>query len=104
MSERESKAAATLLHLHETDNVAVLAKDVRSGDLVSFGELEFHAPADLGMGHKLAITPIAAGTDVLKYGASIGYAAMDIDIGQHVHLHNLTSRYTVIEDMEAPRT
>ncbi|UWQ18046.1 UxaA family hydrolase [Jannaschia sp. M317] len=91
-----------LLHLHRSDNVAVLAADGRAGDrvaLASGGDIVL--PCDLVMGHKIAIRAIPAGADVLKYGCPIGYAATDIAVGDHVHLHNLTSRYTVIEDMEA---
>ena len=43
------------------------------------------------LGHKIAIRDIPAGTDVLKFGSSIGKASIDIRAGQHVHIHNLRS-------------
>ncbi|WP_299867379.1 UxaA family hydrolase [uncultured Roseobacter sp.] len=100
MSEGE-KPAVRLLHLHRNDNVAVLMQDAESGATTRHGARCISIPTALGMGHKIAVAPIAKGTDVLKYGAPIGFAARDIAIGEHVHLHNVTSRYTVIEDMEA---
>lgn len=90
-----------LLHLHQDDNVAVLAQDAGSGATAQHEGAAFVIPVALSMGHKIAIVPIAKGEDVLKYGAPIGFAARDIAIGEHVHLHNLSSRYTVIENMEA---
>lgn len=93
-----------LLHLHARDNIAVLAQDTSAGAVASLDDSHFSINADLTMGHKIAIQPIPAGDDVLKYGCPIGYAATDIAAGDHVHLHNLTSRYTVIEDMEAGQT
>ena len=93
-----------LLHLHAGDNIAVLAQDTPAGTVATLGETRFAIQTALTMGHKIAIQPIPAGTDVLKYGCPIGYAAEDIPAGAHVHLHNLTSRYTVIEDMEAGQT
>lgn len=89
-----------LLHLHQSDNIAVLAQDAAHGALAAHQGTEIIVSADLGMGHKIAITPIRKGQNVLKYGAPIGFAACDIKVGEHVHLHNLTSRYTVIKDME----
>ncbi|MGS1008505.1 UxaA family hydrolase [Achromobacter anxifer] len=42
-------------------------------------------------GHKFAVTEIAAGSEVRKYGASIGRALCAIPAGAHIHLHNLES-------------
>lgn len=39
--------------------------------------------------HKMAITPIAAGQSIIKYGLPIGLASCDIQPGSHVHSHNL---------------
>ncbi len=42
-------------------------------------------------GHKFAVTDIAAGGEVRKYGACIGRALCAIPAGAHIHLHNLES-------------
>jgi hypothetical protein len=92
------------LHLHADDNVVVLAQDARAGNVVKIQGDVVTVQADLTMGHKLAFRAIPKGAEVLKYGAPIGLAATDIQPGEHVHLHNLNSQYTVIEDMEAGQT
>ena len=40
-------------------------------------------------GHKYALSHIRAGQQVIKYGFPIGHATADIEIGAHVHTHNL---------------
>ncbi len=40
-------------------------------------------------GHKYAIVPIKKGENVIKYGSPIGHAACDINVGEHVHTHNV---------------
>lgn len=93
----------SLLRLSPKDNIAVLKRPVRSGTILAVSGCQVAVKDDLSMGHKIAIVPIGKGEDVLKYGAPIGFSAQDIAVGEHVHLHNLTSRYTTIEDMEAPK-
>ena len=44
---------------------------------------------NLENGHKYAIRPIKTGENVIKYGAPIGHATCDINVGEHVHSHNL---------------
>ena len=64
--------------IHKNDNVAVL---LTSKDGI---------PA----GHKVALTAIAAGAPVIKYGYPIGVATGDIHPGDHVHTHNLKTALT----------
>ena len=45
-------------------------------------------------GHKIAVTDIAAGTAIRKYAQIIGYAATDIQAGDHVHTQNVEFRNT----------
>ncbi len=42
-------------------------------------------------GHKIALRPIKKGETVYKYGLSIGSALVDIQPGDHVHVHNIES-------------
>jgi len=48
---------------------------------------------DIDYGHKIAICSIKHGEDIVKYGIIIGKATRNIDIGEHVHIHNITSLY-----------
>ncbi|MDE6723245.1 MAG: UxaA family hydrolase, partial [Eubacterium sp.] len=43
----------------------------------------------LDNGHKYALTKIAKGEKVIKYGYPIGIASKDINEGEHIHSHNL---------------
>lgn len=44
---------------------------------------------DISSGHKYALTFIAAGDKIIKYGYPIGIAAVDIKKGEKVHTHNM---------------
>ena len=103
MTHPDKTLSGDLLVLDPRDNIAVLKRPVKQGSTLAVPGGSVVMSGTLGMGHKIAIKPIPKGADVLKYGAPIGFAAHDIAAGDHVHLHNLTSRYTVIEDMEAPK-
>ncbi|AKH99672.1 SAF domain-containing protein [Hoeflea sp. IMCC20628] len=89
-----------LIILAPQDNVAVLAATLEKGETIVLAGCPIEVLQRLGMGHKLACQPIPAGADILKYGMPIGFATTDIPLGAHVHVHNLTSRYTAIEVME----
>ena len=60
------------LTIHPGDNVAVVLEEGGA----------------IPRGHKLALSDIAAGENIIKYGAAIGHAAEDIRAGGHVHVHN----------------
>ncbi len=44
---------------------------------------------DLATGHKIALTDIDKGADVIKYGFAIGKATLAIRKGENVHTHNM---------------
>lgn len=46
---------------------------------------------DIPFGHKIALTDIAVGDTIIKYGESIGRASKPIKKGEYVHIHNLES-------------
>ena len=47
---------------------------------------------DIPIGHKIALTDLAVGDSVIKYGANIGKVVAAIKKGEHVHVHNLKTR------------
>lgn len=83
------------LRIHPEDNVVTVLRDLGPGVAVEIGDGVLPGPivtrAAVPFGHKVAIGPIACGEHVIKYGASIGVATMDIRPGDHVHVHNLRS-------------
>ncbi|MDE2437435.1 MAG: UxaA family hydrolase [Sphingomonadales bacterium] len=92
--------SAGLLRLHADDNVLIVLHDIARGESIAIGNHSFKSETALSLGHKLAAVAIRKGDPVIKYGAPIGLAGVDIPQGAHIHLHNLVSQYTVIEDME----
>ena len=73
------------LRLSPTDNV-VVAIDQIAADAAAAGTV---ARERVPRGHKMAISPIAPGEPVRKYGQIIGFASKTIEPGQWVHEHNV---------------
>lgn len=78
------------IRVHDADNVATAIADIAAGE-APFAASGVRASTDLGRGHKIALTPIARGGAVVKYGFPIGTATADIAPGEHVHSHNLAT-------------
>ncbi|WP_134684356.1 UxaA family hydrolase [Brevibacillus migulae] len=87
--DRESPAIV----MHEKDNVCTLIRPVQAGEeLIIDVQGQPHTVLirqDTPFGHKIAIRSIQAGEHIYKYGESIGMASVDIQAGEHVHVHNL---------------
>ncbi|WP_062105881.1 UxaA family hydrolase [Bacillus niameyensis] len=79
--------------MDDKDNLTTLLKDVRKGETLIYtqnGEThQIVLKQDINFGHKAAISPIPTGKEVLKYGEVIGAATTDIQVGEHVHVHNI---------------
>ncbi|MBB3062606.1 UxaA family hydrolase [Microbulbifer rhizosphaerae] len=78
-----------LIHIHESDNVALSRALLPAGSLVNWRDAMLELVSDLPAMHKVAVVPIASGEAVLKYGQVIGFASRDIAAGEHVHEHNM---------------
>lgn len=77
-----------ILKINDADNVAVvLADGVKAGEVFEGVTLL----ADVPRGHKFALTPIAQGESVIKYGYPIGHATSPIRAGEWIHSHNLAT-------------
>jgi altronate hydrolase len=79
------------LIISNRDNVATALETLEPGRRVSIGELELMVRERIPHGHKVALTGIAVGQPVIKYGSPIGLASADIQAGAHVHTHNVAS-------------
>lgn len=79
--------ASPLIRLHANDNILVAREPVALGQQLE--ELGLRVRAQVAAGHKIAAAAIAAGAPVRKYDTVIGFAARDIEAGEHVHTHNL---------------
>src|SRR3990170_205068 len=88
-SSAVAEPLARALRLRNADNVAVVTRPLTRGSLISLGDLSVESAADIPLGHKVAVTAIAHGQPIVKYGQLIGYAKTDIAPGEHVHTHNI---------------
>jgi altronate dehydratase len=81
--------------INEKDNVATAIVPLDAGSTVSLevqGRKEkIKLLSPISMGHKFALSPIAKGEDVIKYGECIGQTTAAIARGEHVHVHNVVS-------------
>jgi altronate dehydratase len=78
--------------LDAVDDVAVCIDGAAAGDTIALDDgRTVTARAAIPTGHKLAISAVPLGGTVHKYGTSIGVATSAIDVGDHVHVHNLAS-------------
>ena len=83
--------------LDPKDNVATMLGDVDCGNLVSIvskaGDAMkvVRAKQSIPFAHKVALKRIAKDEEIIKYGEVIGVATELIEIGEHVHIHNVVS-------------
>jgi altronate dehydratase small subunit len=80
--------------LHAADTVATLIDAGEAGATCKLqGEGTGHVVlrAAVPFGHKVCIRATPAGSDVLKYGQVIGRASRPLEVGDHVHVHNVES-------------
>ena len=87
-----------LVHDHH-DNVGVVVVEGLSAGtdmlcVITEDNSDFHAVAnqDVPIGHKVALTDLAVGDTVIKYGQDIGRVVAPIRKGDHVHTHNLKTK------------
>lgn len=89
-----------LILLHPDDNVLILGSTIQKDENIVIEGHDVVAQQTIGMGHKLARRPIQKNQKILKYGAPIGVTSDNIELGEHVHLHNLVSNYTPTYSLE----
>jgi altronate hydrolase len=83
-----------ILRINQKDNVMVALVDLKKGEVIADVELA----EDISAGHKIAITDIHPGDEVLKYGSPIGTATVDISKGTQVHTHNVKTKLDDVKE------
>ena len=68
---------ARYIRINPDDNVAVALEDLKAGELVFGVELKEDIPA----GHKIALSDMPSGTNVVKYGYPCGHTTSDVPCG-----------------------
>jgi altronate dehydratase small subunit len=76
------------------DHVAVALQDIPANTKISVRfpddvDTTMILREDIDFGHKFAVKAIKQGSEIFKYGEVIGRALRDIQMGEHVHVHNL---------------
>lgn len=81
---------STLIIIHSRDNVAVALRDLAKGETLSLPDgSALTVLSDIPYSHKIALTDIPRGADVIKYGESIGETKIFVRRGDWIHTHNL---------------
>ncbi len=80
-------SSGDVLRLSPSDNVVIALRELAAGAEVD----QVPAPlvGSVSRGHKIAVEPISAGENVIRYGQIIGQAKVDVAPGEHVHVQNL---------------
>jgi len=79
-----------ILKINEKDNVCTSLEKITAGQEISVDDIHMTALTDVPFGHKIALVDIKKDEKIIKYGAPIGKATVDIKKGSHVHSHNMT--------------
>lgn len=86
---------ARAILLNRRDNVATALTPVPAGETLEVALDEVHyrvtVNQDIPFAHKFALAPLAVGEFVVKYGLPIGRVTQPIQVGDHVHSHNLAT-------------
>ncbi len=78
-----------ILKINDNDNVVVAIEALIKCDVIEINNQNITINSDIPSGHKIAIQKIENQGNVIKYGTPIGYALEEIQIGDHVHVHNV---------------
>jgi len=84
-----SKRSKDSLWLNDQDNVVVALRNLTNGEVIEAADASITVNENIRTGHKIAIKPIPKYGMVIKYGEEIGEASADINVGDHVHVHNV---------------
>ncbi|HEX5080117.1 MAG TPA: UxaA family hydrolase [Geminicoccaceae bacterium] len=93
-----SKAPDFIVH-NEGDTVGVVVvenatagKELTGWIMASDRTITLAALADIPLGHKIAVKPMAVGDTVIKYDHDIGRAIEAIPAGAYIHAHNIKTK------------
>ena len=93
MNSHSSETKA-FIQVHPNDNVVVALEDLSKGFVFTVNNKTIELFEDIARGHKIALTKIEMGKEIVKYGYSIGYTTENVKQGSWVHSHNLKTALT----------
>lgn len=77
------------LKINPADNVAVAIETLKAGETICIGSQKITLNEDIPAGHKFALTDLAEGENVIKYGYPIGHARKAQQQGDWMNEHNI---------------
>src|SRR5712692_1918109 len=75
--------------LNPGDDVAIAKRPIPAGTILEDAGGRIEVRQDIKPGHKVARRARRTGDEVRRYGQVIGFATVDIAVGDHVHTQNL---------------
>ena len=93
-----SKVPQLLVHDHRDNVGVVVVENLKAGSEMlcvctqDNSDFRLTTNADIPIGHKVALTDLAVGDTVLKYGEDIGKVVKAVSRGEHVHVHNIKTK------------
>lgn len=83
-----------LYKVNAADNVAVALEPIEKGTMADGIKIK----DDIPFGHKVLLTDIKQGENIIKYGNPIGRLVCDTAAGSHIHEHNLKTNLSDVKD------
>ena len=80
---------ATFLKINPADSVVVCLQPKKQGDTINVDGQTITVSQDTPAGHKILISDVRKGENIIKYGYPIGHAREDLKAGDWVNEHNL---------------
>ena len=83
----------------DNDNVAYTFDEISLGQKVEIININkvIISTSKIPKYHKIALNDIPQGASIIKNGICIGKAIKDIDMGAHIHVHNIISNRAVLK-------
>lgn len=93
-----------IIKINGNDNVIIALETLYPGDKINSELLKDNQQItvlqEIPSGHKIAIKPILQGENIIKYGFPIGHASQAIQVGEHVHTHNVKTNLGELDEYE----
>jgi len=93
MGNFDEARGRAVMRLTPRDNVAVALRPLKAGETLTLDGVAMTVDRNVAPGQKLAAVAIAKGDVILKYGAPIGVAIINIAPGEHLNAHNVETNY-----------
>ncbi len=87
-----------VLQIHPADNVAVALRPLQAGEQIHTGSTDIRLRTDVPAGHKILLTALSAGTQVIKYGYPIGHLREDHQAGDWVDERHIATNLSGVLD------